>query len=306
MEEIIARQHDRAQSMTGKSFLLSVAGIVLRLALAQIVCNLLIMATGTGLFNALFYLYAVWLLIGFMKKTVASYAYTLKTGQLVLERRLGDSTTTVVEIPLDELVCVRPLEAAERLRLCYRQVTVIDPAARAPLRVRVAMGVSLVSARLARVIAGNGVRDQVGVVAVYRENGRVKACVFKPDEAMTEALRQTLGERFGWDERIARPQLTTLYARALQRAFPEVYPHVSPMISKEDITWAQEELARQKQAALHKKENAANERKTSKPRKKRQKEQREGASTGEQDAGPEAAQDAKEQDGAGRRRRRQG
>lgn len=306
MEEIIARQHDRAQSMTGKSFLLSVAGIVLRLAIAQIVCNLLIMATGTALINVLFYLYAVWLLIGFMKKTVASYAYTLKTNQLVLERRLGDSTTTVVEIPLGEMVCVRPLEAGERLRLCYRQVTVIDPAARAPLRVRVALRVSLVSARLARVIAGNGVRTQVGVVAVYRENGRVKACVFKPDEAMTEALRRTLGERFGWDERIARPQLTTLYARALQRAFPEVYPHVSPMISQEEITWAREELVRQKEAAAHKSERTGKDRKKPQQEEKRPEGQPAPEDAGAQDASLQEEQAAKEQDGAGRRRRRQG
>ena len=84
MEDIIYRQRDAAKALTGKRFLLGVAGIVLRMAIAQIVINLLIRATGEGLLNVLFYIYCVWLLVQFMRRTVASYVYTLKPGVLVL------------------------------------------------------------------------------------------------------------------------------------------------------------------------------------------------------------------------------
>ena len=90
VEEIRAQQVNRARPVTGKGFALGVASVVLRLALAQIVCNLLIAATGMGLLNVLFYLYAVMTLALFMRRTVASSAYTLKQETLVLERKLGD------------------------------------------------------------------------------------------------------------------------------------------------------------------------------------------------------------------------
>ncbi|MFR8977884.1 MAG: hypothetical protein ACLVJB_08830 [Christensenellales bacterium] len=72
MEEIRAQQVNRARPMTGRDFVLGVASVVLRLALAQILCNLLIAATGAGLLNVLFYLYAVATLAMFMRRTVAS------------------------------------------------------------------------------------------------------------------------------------------------------------------------------------------------------------------------------------------
>lgn len=39
-------------------------------------------------------------------------------------------------------------------------------------------------------------------------------------------LREALGDRFGLDDRQTRPQVVTLYAQALERAFPEIYTHV--------------------------------------------------------------------------------
>ena len=140
MEEIRAQQVNRARPMTGRDFVLGVASVVLRLALAQILCNLLIAATGAGLLNVLFYLYAVATLAMFMRRTVASSAYTLKQETLVLERKLGDSTTSVVEIPLDRILAVRPVCRGERLHVCYRQVTVIDNEAKPTARMRILSG----------------------------------------------------------------------------------------------------------------------------------------------------------------------
>ena len=248
MEDIIYRQRDAAKALTGKRFLLGVAGIVLRMAIAQIVINLLIRATGEGLLNVLFYIYCVWLLAQFMRRTVASYVYTLKPGVLVLERRLGDSTTSVVEIPLKQVISLRPVFGAERLKTTYRQVTVIDPAAKPTARVRAAFALSLVSVHLARLAAGGDAQRQVGHVLVFREEGQERACVFRPDQALCEALAQQLDARYGFDERMTRPKVVTLWARALQRAFPALYAYVEPLVKPEAIEWARAEIARNKAA----------------------------------------------------------
>ena len=256
MQEIILQQHSAAKPLTGKSFLLSIAGILVRLAIAQIVVNLLIAATGMGLLNIAFYVYAILLLVGFMRATVAGYVYTLKEDELVLERRLGDSTITLVQIPLDRVVSLREVCVAENLKTTYRQVTHIDPDTRPPLRVRMAFRVSLLSSRLARLLAGKGAQNVIGHVLVYDEGSLRCACTFRPNPEMLGALAQRLGERCGFDERMTRGRVHTLYARALERAFPALYPYVDPLVKPEDVAWAREEIARQKAEKREKKNPA--------------------------------------------------
>ena len=256
MQEIILQQHSAAKPLTGKSFLLSIAGILVRLAIAQIAVNLLIVATGMGLLNIAFYVYAILLLVGFMRATVAGYVYTLKEDELVLERRLGDSTITLVQIPLDRVVSLREVCVAENLKTTYRQVTHIDPDTRPPLRVRMAFRVSLLSSRLARLLAGKGAQDVIGHVLVYDEGSLRCACTFRPNQEMLGALAQRLGERCGFDERMTRGRVHTLYARALERAFPALYPYVDPLVKPEDVAWAREEIARQKAEKREKKNPA--------------------------------------------------
>lgn len=256
MQDIILQQHSAAKPLTGKSFVLSIAGILVRLAIAQIVVNLLIAATGMGLLNIAFYVYAILLLVGFMRATVAGYVYTLKEDELVLERRLGDSTITLVQIPLDRVVSLREVCVAENLKTTYRQVTHIDPDTRPPLRVRMAFRVSLLSSRLARLLAGKGAQDVIGHVLVYDEGSLRCACTFRPNQEMLGALAQRLGERCGFDERMTRGRVHTLYARALERAFPALYPYVDPLVKPEDVAWAREEIARQKAENREKKNPA--------------------------------------------------
>ena len=64
----------------------------------------------------------------------------------------------------------------------------------------------------------------------------------------TGALREALGERFGLDDRQTRPKVTTLYAQALERAFPELYTHVTPLVSREEAEIAADEIKKQKAA----------------------------------------------------------
>jgi len=260
MHEIILRQHDAARKLDGKGFVLGIAGILIKLSIAQIVCNALISLTGVGLLNLAFYLYAVWLLIMFMRSTVAGYVYTLKEDTLVLERRLGDSTITVIEIPLVSIAALRPVRMGERLETAYRDVMVIDPAGRPTARVRAAFVLSLISSRLARMAAGNSVGEIIGHVVVFDENGARRACVFCPNEEMLKALEERLCERFGFDERMTHARIGTLYSRALERAFPALYPYVDPLVKPEDVSWAKEQVeadkAKRKAMAQEKKEKA--------------------------------------------------
>ena len=246
MQEIIFQQRNAAKPLTGKAFMLSIAGILIRLAIAQLVINALISMTGMGLLNVAFYLYAVWLLIAFMRETVAGYVYTLKEGVLVLERRLGDSTITVVEIPLERVVSLRQVRMGENLHISYRDVMHIDASSRPPLRVRAAFIASLLSSHLARMLAGRQAQDVIGHVIVFDDGSLRRACTFCPNEALLEKLGEILGERLEFDERMTRTKVHTLYARALERAFPALYAYVEPLIRREDVEWAQEEVARQK------------------------------------------------------------
>lgn len=295
MDEIIYRQQDAAKAMDGKAFVLAVAGVILRLAIAQIVVNLLISATGTGLLNLLFYIYAVWLVFGFMRKTVASYVYTLKHGVLYLERRLGDSTNTLVEIPLCRVVGMRPVCRAEKLGISYRQVTEIDPACRPDTRTRAAFAASFLSARLARLLAGKRAGEQAGYVIVFTEDSRRHACVFRPDERMTQELRAQLGDAFGFDDRMTQAKLGTLQARALQRAFPALYPFVDPLVKPEEIDAARKELEREK--AERREKRKANQPKADGKR------QNKAGGEAEEAAKPEETTSDDSAEGAKRRRR---
>ena len=159
MQEIIFQQRNAAKPLTGRAFLLSIAGVLVRLTIAQLIVNALISWTGVGLLNVAFYLYAVWLLIGFMRENVASYVYTLKEDVLVLERKLGDSTITVVEIPFVRVASLRPMRMAENLHISYRDVMHIDASSCPALRVRAAFKASLFSSRLARRLTGQQSRN---------------------------------------------------------------------------------------------------------------------------------------------------
>ena len=268
MHEIILRQHDAAKKLDGKGFVLGIAGILLRLAIAQIVCNLLISWTGIGLLNLLFYLYAVRLLIAFMRSTVAGYVYTLKEGELVLERRLGDSTITVIEVQLDSVAAMRPVRMGERLETAYRDVMVVDPAGRPSARVRAAFLLSLISSHLARLAAGKNGDEVIDHVLVYDENNVRHACVFRPNAEMLKALEERLSERFGFDERMTHAKVRTLYSRALHRAFPALYPYVDPLVDERDVQWAKEQMETRKAEKQAKRaEQAEKSNKDNKPKK---------------------------------------
>ena len=256
MQEIIFRQRDAARPLMGRTFVMSIAGIVLKLAVAQIVVNLLISMTDMSLLSVAFYLYAAWLLIDFVRGAVAGCVYTLREDTLVLERKLGDSTITMIEVPLDRVVSLREIHMAENLHISYRNVMHIDGSSRPALRVRAAFLLSLLSSHLARAMAGKRAQDVIGHVIVYDEGSLRRACTFCPGGELLKRLEQPLGEKIGFDERMTRAKKHTLYARALEHAFPALYPFVDPLVKAEDVAWAREEIARQKAERQEKKSPA--------------------------------------------------
>ena len=84
-------------------------------------------------------------------------------------------------------------------------------------------------------------------VLVYDDQNNVRhACVFRPNEEMCRALAERLRERFGFDERMTHGKVRTLYSRALERAFPSLYPYVDPLVKPEDVAWAKEQTQARK------------------------------------------------------------
>lgn len=256
MEEVLAQQHNASKPLTGSAFLRGVALVLMRLAVAQVLVNLAIALSGVGLLNIAFYLYAVGLMVSFMGRTVAGSAYVLRPGTLSLSKMLGDSTTSVVEIPTKDILSVRPVMLGERLECSVRRVTVIDARAAQGARMRLAYGMALFSARLARKIAANREGGLRGYAVVYMEEGKRQACVFLPDEAFLAALTALLPGRMGFDERETGNE--TVMARALERAFPELYPFVNPLLSEERRQQAVETIAAQKAQKKARKEARKN------------------------------------------------
>lgn len=254
MDEIIETQRECAKPLTRKDFLVSVAAIVLRLTVMQLTVYFAILLTGVNALNLAVYAYACRLLWLFLRRVTASYFYTLKTQTLVLQRRIGDSTTGLVEIPLKHIRAVRPVCFGEDMRLYDRRVTTIDSACRPPLRVRAGFALSRISAHAARAAAGKLAYQRAGYVVVYEESGALRYCLFRPKAQLCAALADALGSAFGADDLEGTKPLDGVYARCLQKAFPELYPHVRPMMDPTQVEAARRELAERRQKRKTKKE----------------------------------------------------
>lgn len=262
MEEVLAQQRNTAKPMTGRLFVMSMAVVLIKLALAQILVNLAISLSGIGLLNIAFYVYAVAMLAGFMRRTVAGSVYVLKESTLTFSKMLGDSATSVVVIPRASVVSIRPVLRGERLGSCYRRVTVIDASATVGWRMRLSFWLSLVSATLARKVAGKTAFEERGYVLVYAEDGKRQACVFKPNEAFLQALAEAFPGKTGVDERTRENTPPTMIAQALERAFPSLYPYVTPLVDPKRVQQARETIAHQHRAHRTKKKKASDAAKT--------------------------------------------
>lgn len=282
----LARQKNCPERLSGKAFVLAVSAIALRTAAAQIALGVMVSLTGLWWLDWALYAYLLWQLLHLLRRTVAVSEYVLTRDTLYLRRMLGDYVTASVEIPLEQVQAIRPVAAGERLKLSVGSVRVMDRAAQSPLRVRAAIWLSLVSARLARLAAGGREGEMIGHAVVYRQGRRSCACVIRPDEQMLCALACAC-EACGKDERAAA---AGVFARALQRAFPALYPHVLPLTDAAELAQANEEIARRRELSRARKAQAHKVRSSKK--------------RGKQDKKQSASQTA--QRGTGRRRMKHG
>ncbi len=230
----LARQDCPPETLDKRSFLFAAAGIVIRLAITQMICALLIRLTGLALLRILFYAYAAIMLLAFLRKSVAGTQYTLYEDTLVLTRIMGGGRISEMAIPLDAIKASRPYFAAEDLRITYRNVTYLRPELKPSLQIRAAFLVSILSAKLSRTLAGKNARRETGCIVVYRAGNTLSACVFDPEGAFAGQFSAQLKEKWNSDDRTEMEGLRSYRARLLQRAFPGLYPHVLPLISKEE------------------------------------------------------------------------
>ncbi|MBQ8094778.1 MAG: hypothetical protein IJ242_14580 [Clostridia bacterium] len=241
MSEVICEQVIRQETLTQKEFILEVVRIILRLAIAEIVTSALSYLTGMGIVRIAFYVYAIAEVFRFLWRILASDRYVLMNDRLILERRIGETVLGGVSIPLKQILSIREHLAAESTGVSYAHTAHFLRQSETPLRVSAGRILALLSARLAIRVAGNDATKPCGLLLSYHEGGKVKACLFEPDAGMLSALSEMAGERMGLDDRLARPRLKTFAARSLARAFPEIYPHVQPLITPDDIAWADEQ-----------------------------------------------------------------
>ena len=248
----LARQRNCPERLSGKAFVLAVSAIALRTAAAQIVLGVVISLTGLSWLDWVLYAYLLLQLLDLLRQTVSVSEYVLTRDSLRLRRMLGDYVTASVVIPLDQVQAIRPVAAGERLKLGVGSVRVMDRAAQSPLRVRAAIWLSLVSARLARLAAGGREGEIIGHAVVYRQGRRSCACIIRPDEQMLCAMACAC-DACGKDERTAA---AGVFARALQRAFPALYPHVLPLTDAAELAQANEEIEHRRERAKARKAKA--------------------------------------------------
>lgn len=253
----LAEQVVREDTLDAKAFIMAFVRIILHLAIAEIVTAVLVFLTGTGALNVLFYAYALLQVFRFLQRILASDRYILMQDRLILQRRLGETVTKEVSVPLEKVSAIREHIAAERLNVSYAHVDVFLRQTEMPVRVRLAQIIACLSARLARRAAGTAAGQAVGLVIAYRDGEKAKACVFEPDAGMMGMLTTMAGDLVGVDDRMGRPYLKSFTARSLARAFPEQYPHVQSLITPEDLKWADERQAeRQKKRDMKRAQTA--------------------------------------------------
>ncbi len=212
----------------------------LKTAVACFACSILWMATGAQAFMTAFYAVAFVLLAALWRSTVAEQTAFLEGDHLHIRMAFGDWIVRSVDLPLDSVVGVRAYRKGEMIRVSYAKTVVAEPSLTGGVRMNAAFAAALLSARAARRIAGDEAGRQTGLLVAYSLGNRTCALVFNPPEALQRELFQAIGDRWGWDDRLARPMLNGLWPRALARAFPDLYPNVSPLVGESDIEWEAE------------------------------------------------------------------
>ena len=208
------------------SFLARAASALL---FAQILCTVLCYATGTAVLDKALCLFSAVSLLSLLKKQMSCTEYRVFEDIIEFEKRIAGRSVMKLEIPVKDILTIRPHFGGERTRINYEQVTFLEDSLKPTISMKLAYFSAYFSARLARHIMKERAFDQSGYVLAYISGTQRMAAVFGPDPELCRQLQSILRERWDWDDRLARKGLTTLQARCLQRAFPALYPNVDPI-----------------------------------------------------------------------------
>ena len=228
-----------------KRLMLGASALAVKVALIQVAFAFLSQASQNPLLRPSGVLLAGALILRRVFASTEGFTYHLDAQNLILRRRRGGAYVGGAWlVPLRSIQTLRPAMQGERLKVCYSVVRRFAPGLVPDLRMRLAFALSLISARAARAVAGAAPSVQRGWLIGYAHGQKAHACLIAPDEEMLQALAERLGDRFLWDDRLARGRVEGFFARSLQRAFPPYYPSVSPLIGEEDERICAEEDAR--------------------------------------------------------------
>lgn len=239
-----ARLIIRPPRMTGRSFLLRLARILVFASLAQIVVSLLIRLTDITSLQILLYLFVAYLLCLWFFDRVQIGEIILMEKEVRIVQVSVSGKKSEISIPFEEISAVRDHVMGEDLSVTYHPVIILRRSLRPPLQIRLTWLISYVSTRLARRLAGTEFFKNNGILIVQRDKTQKKAYLFLSDEVFLSKLSEVLPEQFGKDDRLEDEPVVSMRSRMLQHAFPELYPHVLPLICEDEISYTGEKTSK--------------------------------------------------------------
>ena len=230
----IARLSIHPPPMTGRAFLLQLFRMLVRLSAAEIVVSLAIWATGANILRILLCVYVLFLLLRWFSERVQNAELVLDGQSLYLFRESAFGGMRRIRIPLKDIAAVRTHCAGEDLKITYRSAQVADRTLEPAFRIRLVWVLTLISARLARALAGRDFFKTDGQLIAFYRNGEKSALLIPFEDRFDAALLKTLPDRFDRDDRTLQDPILSMGGRARRRAFPTLYPHVLPLFPEED------------------------------------------------------------------------
>ena len=138
MRDGVAIQTALPQKRTAKTHLDRLLRGYSVFAVGQVICNALCHATETAAFNTVFCVFSAALLLSLLYKRMSGSAYGLTGNSIEFEKKIAGRSVLKLEIPLKDILTVRPYYGGERLRTSYEQVLYMDDGLRPSASARLA------------------------------------------------------------------------------------------------------------------------------------------------------------------------
>ena len=155
----MTQQYIEPPQMNAKRFVLLMLVLFGAGLLAMGVSKALIVLTGVGLFDLLFFVSVIAMLLALMRRTTLRYVYAVDEEGVKLAKCYGDKINTMLDLRAYEVMGVAKREKGVDYRKKYRSATLMAPDKKAD------------------------------AVLLYRQDGAIHAALFAPDEQILAALR---------------------------------------------------------------------------------------------------------------------